>query len=82
MALQVVQALEELHGQNIMHLALKPSNISMDSVQHEVVLSDFATCHQLQTLPSMPSAVLNVPIQYMYVTFSIKCSFPLTCVPC
>ncbi len=33
MALQVVQALEELHGHNITHLSLKPSNILMDSVQ-------------------------------------------------
>ena len=65
MALQVVQALEELQGHNIMHLSLKPSNILMDSAQHEVVLSDFATCHQLQTLPSMSSAAVNVPIQYM-----------------
>lgn len=65
MALQVVQALEELHGHNIMHLSLKPSNILMDSVQQEVVLSDFGTCHELQTLPNMASAALSVPIQYM-----------------
>ena len=65
MGLQVVQALEELQGHNIMHLALKPSNILMDSAQHEVVLSDFATCHELQTLPNMSSADLSVPIQYM-----------------
>lgn len=65
MALQVVQALEELQGHNIMHLSLKPSNILMDSAQQEVVLSDFATCHQLQTLPNMASAALSVPIQYM-----------------
>lgn len=65
MALQVVQALEELHGHNINHLSLKPSNILMDSAQHEVVLSDFATCHELQTLPNMSFAALSVPIQYM-----------------
>ncbi len=65
MALQVVQALEELHGHNIMHLFLKPSNILMDSVQQEVVLSDFGTWHELQTLPNMALAALSVPIQYM-----------------
>jgi len=48
-----------------MHLSLKPSNILMDSVQQEVVLSDFGTCHELQTLPNMASAALSVPIQYM-----------------
>ena len=52
MAVQVVQALEELQGHSIMHLSLKPSNILMDSVQQEVVLSDFGTCHELQTLPT------------------------------
>jgi len=37
---------------SIMHLSLKPGNILMDSVQQEVVLSDFGTCHELQTLPT------------------------------
>ena len=65
MALQVVQALEELQRHNIMHLSLKPSNILVDSAKQEVVLSDFATCHLLQTMPNMASAALSVPIQYM-----------------
>ena len=65
LALQVVQALEELQQHDILHLSLKPNNILMDSAQHEVVLSDFATCHELQTLPNMSSAALSVPIQYM-----------------
>lgn len=65
MALQLVQALEELHGHNILHLALKPSNVLMQSDNHDVVLSDFGISQDLQRLPNLTSAALRVSVRYL-----------------
>lgn len=55
-ALQLLQGLEELHSWNIVHENLKPSNILLDSLRQDVVLSDFAVTVKLHKLPHVPAS--------------------------
>ena len=64
-ALQLVQGLEELHSNNILHLSLKPSNVLMESSNHDVVLSDFGVSQDLQRLPDLTTATLTTSVQYL-----------------
>ena len=62
-ALQVLQGLEELHSRNIVHNNLKPSNILLDQLRQDAVLSDFGVSTVLQKLPNVP--VSKASMQYM-----------------
>lgn len=64
-ALQVLQGLEELHSWNIVHENLKPSNIMLDLLHQDVVLSDFAVTVKLHKLPHVPAS--KAPVHYTWV---------------
>ena len=44
-SLQLLQALEYLHSHQILHLDLKPNNILMTRIHHDVKLVDFGFCY-------------------------------------
>lgn len=62
-ALQVLQGLEELHTRNIVHNNLKPSNILLDQLRQDAVLSDFGVSTVLHKLPNVP--VSKASMHYM-----------------
>lgn len=63
--LQILQGLEELHSRNIVHNCLKPSNVLLDLLRQDAVLSDFGVSSFLQQLPHMPPS--KALIHYMCV---------------
>ena len=58
LALQIAEGLTQLHSHNIVHGSLKPSNVLLDNLRNDVVLSDFAISTVLYRLPEVPSAKL------------------------
>lgn len=55
LTLQIAQGLQQLHSRNIVHGSLKPSNVLLDALRSDVVLSDFAVHSELDRLPNMPA---------------------------
>ena len=58
---RIADALEDLHGQRVIHLDLKPSNIVIRDSSGEAVLLDFGLAHHLD-LPDLPAEELDGPI--------------------
>ena len=61
LAVQIAEGLAQLHSHHIVHGSLKPSNILLDKLRHDVVLSDFAISAALYKLPEVP-AVKVLPL--------------------
>ena len=60
LGLQILQGLEELHSWNLVHEGLKPSNILVDALREDVVLSDFAVTVKLHQLPNVPPSKASI----------------------
>ena len=60
LALQIAEGLAQLHSHNIVHGSLKPSNVLLDNLRNDVVLSDFAISAALYKLPEVPPAKMLV----------------------
>ena len=56
---QVADALSYVHGQNIMHLDVKPSNILVDKLNDKTVLIDFGTAKQYDSEGTQTSTTPN-----------------------
>lgn len=59
-AIQILHGLEELHSRNLVHEGLKPSNILLDPLRQDVVLSDFAVTVRLHKLSNVPPSKASI----------------------